>query len=97
MLDIISLGLIIQKPLNKAQLTLNKALLNEEIKKPLREKYPAFLKNLKMSFSSFQMKHDKIHSKFNMLSNNKEIFYRLTFQELPIVLILSGYIQAHAL
>ncbi|WP_268988995.1 hypothetical protein [Methanosarcina mazei] len=28
-----------KKTLNKAQLTLNKALLNEGLKKPLREKY----------------------------------------------------------
>jgi hypothetical protein len=36
MLVLLSLDLIAVKTLNKAQLTFNKALLNEELKKPLR-------------------------------------------------------------
>jgi len=37
----------LKKALNKAQLTLNKALLNEKLKKPLIEKYPALFEKPK--------------------------------------------------
>jgi hypothetical protein len=45
-LILLRLDLITVKTLNKAQLTLNKALLNEELKKSLREKYSALFEGL---------------------------------------------------